>query len=207
MESKNKSLKITGLIITAGYSSRMKSFKPLLEFKGESFLTAICKKLMLICSDIIIVTGYNESEINYAVENFFSENELLRDRIRAKQNENYSSGMFASLQCGLSDTEADWAIYHFVDQPSLPENFYIEFINQIDETHSWIQPARANRKGHPILLRNDLFKPIVESSIKMDLRNFSENDSVKKKFWECGFGEIFDDIDTEDDYARLIERG
>lgn len=184
----------------------MRSFKPLLEFNGESFLSAICKKLFIVCSNITIVTGYNELEIKNALQNFLSKEGLFRQRIRTKQNENYSSGMFTSLQCGLNQSDADWAIYHFVDQPSLPDNFYIEFINQIDETHNWIQPVRANRKGHPILLRKDLFKPIVETSTKMDLRTFSENAFVNKKFWECGFGEIFDDIDTEYDYARLKER-
>lgn len=206
MDKKSDSQKITGLVIAAGFSSRMQDFKPLMEFNGNSFLAVISEKLLRVCEDIIVVTGFNEPEIVAEIEKFLSKKEISPGRIQIIENENYERGMFSSLQCGLNKTDADWVVYHFVDQPSLPENFYADFINQIDETHNWIQPVRANRKGHPILLRNDLFKSIVESSKEMDLRTLSENAFVKKKFWECSYPEIFDDIDTPVDYARLTER-
>ncbi|MDZ7765977.1 MAG: NTP transferase domain-containing protein [Melioribacteraceae bacterium] len=77
-------------------------------------------------------------------------------------NENYKSGMFTSLQAGLTNTNTNWYLYHFVDQPSLPLNFYSDFANQIDDQSNWIQPTYQNRKGHPILFDNYVKEMILK---------------------------------------------
>ncbi len=54
--------------------------------------------------------------------------------------------MFTSLQTGLTAAiNSDWILYHFVDQPGLPNKFYQEFIKQIDDEHNWIQPHLKNK--------------------------------------------------------------
>ncbi|MCH6573941.1 MAG: NTP transferase domain-containing protein [Bacteroidetes bacterium] len=191
--------KINGLIISAGKSGRMKKFKPLLSYKGKSFIQNIVLRLNSVCDKIIIVTGYQSNEVEENV------NQLnIHSKIEYVHNERFEKGMFTSMQAGLAKAiESNWIIYHFVDQPGLPEEFYKEFVEQIDEKYNWIQPKIKEQKGHPILIKRIIFQIILDAPLNSNLRTISNDPKVKKKFWECGYEEIFQDIDTEEDYSKL----
>ena len=191
--------KINGLIISAGLSGRMGKFKPLLSYKGKSFIQNIVLRLDSVCDKIIIVTGYKANEVEEDI------NQLnINSKIEFVFNSEYEKEMFISLQAGLQKADnCDWIFYHFVDQPGLPEVFYKKLVEQIDDRHYWIQPKIKEQKGHPILIRNDLFQIISGAPLNSNLRTISNDPKVKKKFWECGYEEIFQDIDTEEDYSKL----
>jgi CTP:molybdopterin cytidylyltransferase MocA len=181
-------------------------FKPLADYMGKTFLNNIIIKLDKICDEIIIVTGFNSDELKTETMkslNDDNQSEVLK-KIKFVLNDSFQSGMFTSLQKGISEAKnCDWILYHFVDQPGLPENFYLDFIKQTDSKHNWIQPVNRDQKGHPILLGKELFDLIVNSSKDFNLREISKSPKVKKKYWECEYKEIFQDIDTEEDYLRL----
>ncbi len=177
----------------------MGKFKPLLTYKGKSFIQNIILKLNSVCDKIIIVTGFNADEVQINVKQF-----KVNSKIEFVFNSKFEKGMFNSLQTGLTAAiNSDWILYHFVDQPGLPEKFYKEFIKQVDDEHNWIQPSYKKQSGHPILVHKSLFELINSASAKSSLRDISKNSFVKKKFWECEFEEIFQDIDTDEDYADL----
>ena len=191
--------KIYGLILSAGLSGRMERFKPLLSYKGKSFIQKIALKLNSVCDKIIVVTGYKANEVEEDI------NQLnINSKIEFVINPEFEKGMFTSLQAGLRKADnCDWILYHFVDQPGLPEVFYKKFVEQIDEKHNWIQPKIKEQKGHPILINKHLFQLILDAPLNSNLRLISNHPIVKKKFWECGYTEIFQDIDTEEDYSKL----
>ena len=191
--------KIYGLILSAGLSGRMERFKPLLSYKGKSFIQKIALKLNSVCDKIIVVTGYKANEVEEDI------NQLnINSKIEFVINPEFEKGMFTSLQAGLRKADnCDWILYHFVDQPGLPEVFYKKFVEQIDEKHNWIQPKIKEQKGHPILINKHLFQLILDAPLNSNLRLISNHPIVKKKFWECGYAEIFQDIDTEEDYSKL----
>ena len=162
--------------------------------------------LGIICDQIFVVTGHIADVLESSVKNILiksHQNELLK-KIKFVYNESYEKGMFTSLQKGiLAAKNCDWILYHFVDQPGLPKTFYTKFINQINPKYNWIQPSNKNQNGHPILIGKDLFPLISNTSQDSNLRNVSQNPIVNKKFWECEYEEIFQDIDTEQDYFDL----
>lgn len=192
-------IKICGLILSAGFSGRMGKFKTLLTYQGKSFIQNIVLKLNSVCDNIIIVTGYKASEVE---ENVRQLNPY--PKINFVWNSEFEKGMFSSLQAGLKAVEkCDWVLYHFVDQPGLPQNFYTDFTKQIDSKFNWIQPAAYNQKGHPILIHKSLFDLIANTPARNSLREISKNPGVKKKFWKCEFKGILQDIDTRDDLNYL----
>jgi len=198
--------KIYGLILSAGLSGRMKMFKPLAKYKGKTFLHNIIIKLDKICDEIIIVTGFNSDELKTeTIKSLKNENQFeVINKIKFTFNESFQKGMFTSLQKGISEVKnCDWILYHFVDQPGLPENFYLDFIKQAERDYNWLQPVNKDQKGHPILLGKELFDLIADSSPGSNLREISKNPKVKKKYWECYYKEIFQDIDTEEDYLKI----
>lgn len=187
------------MLLSAGLSGRMKKFKPLLMYKGDSFVQNIVLKLSSVCGKIIIVTGYEAKEVEKNI------NKLnLQSKIDFVFNPDFEKEMFTSLKSGLRKAgEADWILYHFVDQPGLPTEFYSEFLKQIDDEHNWIQPAIKKRRGHPILIKKELFELILKALDGSNLREISGSPIVKKKYWECNYSEIFQDVDTEEDYLKL----
>jgi molybdenum cofactor cytidylyltransferase len=173
----------------------MGKFKPLLSYRGKSFIQNIVEKLITVCDKIIIVTGFNANEVQNNVRQV-----KVNSNIEFVVHSEYEKGMFTSLQAGLKTAKnSDWILYHFVDQPGLPKQFYIDFIKQIDNEHNWIQPAIKNQKGHPILIHKSLFDLIISSSPESSLREISKNEVVSKKFWNSDNEEILQDFDTKED--------
>lgn len=186
-------------MLTAGLSGRMNSFKPLLKLNnGKTFIQNIVTKLAHVCDEIIVVTGFKSEDIEKNLDAIEK-----KDKLRFVFNENYQSGMFTSLQAGLREANSKWFLYHFVDQPSLPINFYSDFIQQINKQFNWIQPKYNNRKGHPILFDDFVKHKILEISINNTLRDVARDNSIKKKFWECETDLIFEDIDSPEDYLSI----
>jgi molybdenum cofactor cytidylyltransferase len=206
---------ITGLVVSAGESKRMGNFKPLLKYSNKTFLHQIISNLDVICERIIIVTGFNSELMQNETVRALKDpaHQTLFNKIIFVENTGYQKGMFTSLQKGLTEVkklnlslmEKSWVIYHFVDQPGLPAVFYSDFIKQIDNIHNWIQPLYKNRKGHPILLKNDLFDIILETDEQSSLRDISRKPVVKKKLWDCGYKNVLQDIDTPEDYSSGVD--
>lgn len=189
-------MKISGLILAAGLSGRMKSFKPVIKINGREFVSIIAGNLLQVCDELVVVTGYKSELVENALEK--------SDRIRFVYNENYEEGMFTSLKKGIIETaDSGWVIYHFVDQPLIPKEFYNEFIEQIDDNYNWIQPAFNSIKGHPVLLNNSLFQIIIDAANNYSLKEISNNRAVNKKIWECRYSQILSDIDTIKDLEKL----
>lgn len=191
---------LNGLIITAGLSKRMGDFKPLLTYKGISFLANIILKLNLICRKIIIVTGFNSQKIIDEINNL---PENIKEKIEIIYNSNYENGMFTSLQCGLTNCYSDFVIYHFVDQPNIPEVFYNELISINSTQFDWIQPKFNGEKGHPIVFNQKVIKKIIAADFNSNLRNLSASEEINKYFWECKYREILFDADTQGDFAKI----
>jgi molybdenum cofactor cytidylyltransferase len=111
--------------------------------------------------------------------------------------------MFSSLQVGLREiSDCDWLLYHFVDQPHLPQGFYSKFIDQIEKAYNWIQPQDKDQKGHPILIHKSLFPDILDSN-STSLKEISHLHEIKKKIWNCKYPQVVEDIDTKEDYQKL----
>ncbi len=196
---------INSLLIAAGFSSRMGKFKPLLLFQNELIILLIIKKLLTISSNVFVVTGFKEKELIKVIEDYFSKSGL-KDKIVFVSNHNFKKGMFTSLQRGLSKAkDCDWLLYHFVDQPQIPKNFYSNFISQINNKFDWIQPAYNERRGHPILIKKSMFKNIIDADENSSLKNVTDSENLNKKIWNCNFKEVLIDIDTPEDYNAIVK--
>lgn len=197
----NTIYRLNGLILAAGYSSRMQRFKPLMTYKGKSFLVTIVQKLLSIAERIYIVTGFQSSHIEKAIVEVPSEQ---YNNIRLIKNKHYQKGMLTSLQTGISELrdDSDWVIYHFVDQPHLPVQFYSDFREQINDDKEWIQPRFNHKSGHPILLNKSLFESISTLPATASLRDLSRSHQIRKAYWDCTYPEVLDDFNRPADVSR-----
>lgn len=190
-------MKINGLILAAGFSGRMNFFKPIIQVNGKTLIHLIAEKLSNVCDEVSIVTGYNKEIIENEVKEI--------KKVRCIYNDKFEMGMFTSLKKGLESVkDSDWIIYHFVDQPTLPVKFYEDFIQQIQSNYNWIQPSYKNKNGHPILLSNQLFDVIICEDDNCSLKEVSKTNKVKRMIWNCDYPEILEDIDTQEDYEKIV---
>jgi len=193
---------ISGLLIAAGLSRRMNNFKPLILSNGNSFVIEIIRKMKLVCNSIVVVTGFKSEILEAEIEKHFPED----SQIHLAFNPDYKKGMFASLQCGLQNVSySDWTLYHFVDQPGLPGMFYKELADQVNDSFNWIQPRYSDRNGHPILLGKAIYNYILTTSMENNLKEISLQSFVNKKFWQCNYPQVLQDIDTPEDYRKEFE--
>ena len=205
----------SGLLIASGLSSRISGFKPLLQYERRSFLITIVEKLLAALSNIVIVVGHEHLLLLHELETHFNSslqklnNKLwqIDSRITILFNENYQKGMFTSLQLGTKQLkDSDWILYHFIDQPNLPKEFYSEILKQHDSSVNLIQPVFMRRSGHPILFDKRISSKIIDADYSSNLREVLNDESLIKRFWNCDFPEIFEDIDTDDDYQKLLQK-
>lgn len=192
-----KNINITGLLLAAGNSSRMGEDKAFLQFDGRYAFEIIAAKMKLICSSVVVVTGKNRERVEETIRLMPEER---KNGLVTVYNEDYEKGMFTSLQAGLRQcSDAGFYLYHFVDQPLIPDEFYTGFAHSLSEGDDWLQPEYSGKRGHPVLFGNRLKENIVCAPKESDLRECVRNSGIIRKFCGCGFREILIDLDTPED--------
>jgi molybdenum cofactor cytidylyltransferase len=189
---------IDGLLLAAGYSSRMGEFKPLMDHDGLPFVVGIARKTSRVCRRVIVVLGHRGDDIRNA---FDSHTPIAS--LSFVENPRFDQGMFTSLQAGLAAlADAEWALYHFADQPHLPEEFYSDFVPCAQVEFDCIQPVHQSHKGHPLLLRRSLFAAVQSAPPSGTLRDVIRDSNARVKLWECRFPQILQDFNTPADLNR-----
>ena len=205
----------SGLLIASGLSSRISGFKPLLKYNGQTFLISIVEKMLATLSNIVIVVGHEhllllnelETHFNCSIQKLNSKLWQIDSRITILLNKNYQKGMFTSLQLGVEQLiDSDWVLYHFIDQPNLQNEFYNEILKQQTESSNLVQPLFKGVKGHPILFDKKVLSKIIDVDYSSNLRELLKDESLIKYFWNCNFSEILEDIDTDKDYHKLLQK-
>jgi molybdenum cofactor cytidylyltransferase len=193
---------ITGLLLCAGLSGRMGTLKALMLYHGLPFAVHIIKKLLFVCKEVVVVVGRESEKVKSEILKCLTTDEAAK--LHFVFNDNFKSGMFSSLQCGLRNvSQTDWILYHFVDQPSLPVSFYNQFVEQLSEEINWVQPSHKNNLGHPILLNSKVADIILQLSENNSLRDLSNDQRITKQIWNCNHPEVLQDIDTIDEFEKL----
>lgn len=198
---------INALLISAGYSGRMGDFKPLIKLEDKTFISTITEKLLSVCKEVTVVTGYRNFDVEEEIRKTFqSECKEQAPRVKCVFNPDYKDGMFSSVQAGLASMQnSDWVFFHFVDQPGMPQNFYEELVAQVEDKYDWIQPVYEMKEGHPVLFKNTIIPKVLESPSNYRMKLIRGDDEVRKKYWFTGYDFILEDIDTQDDLKKFLD--
>ena len=62
---------INGILLSAGFSSRMQVFKPLQEKNGVPMIVQVARKMLTVCHTVTVVTGFRSQEVARALTEFF----------------------------------------------------------------------------------------------------------------------------------------
>jgi molybdenum cofactor cytidylyltransferase len=172
----------------------MGSPKPLLPYRGESFLDRLTGLFSQFCDPVIVVLGACAEEV----------------RARAQRpatfvlNPDYRDGQTSSMQCGLRAVPSDAAgvLFTLVDHPGV-DRTTIEALLAAP-TPLLRVPRYHGRRGHPVWFSRDLIGEFLA------LPGGAARDVVHRHAAETEFIEVEDsgivaDIDDPEAYRALME--
>jgi molybdenum cofactor cytidylyltransferase len=188
------------IILSAGLSSRLKSFKPLLKIGKQTLTDRAISLFTRDEIDIYVVTGFCGAELKGHL--------TCHSNLTIIDNSEYREGMFSSVRAGLKGLKKSYQAF-FVLPVDIPLVRPYTVDRLIEE--SKIQPAKIiypvfqGKRGHPPLISSGFIPRILEFSedggLKAVLRQF-ENNSI-----ECDVPDRFisEDVDTLDDYECICQ--
>lgn len=189
---------IAAIILAGGKSERMGSPKALLRYEGCTFLERILHTLEGVSVDYrLVVAGRHAAEISECVPS-----------VRVVFNPDYERGMTTSFQAGIRALPegVHGTLVCLVDHPLVrPET--VEALIRREGQGEVIVPRFQGRRGHPIL---------ISPAFMAEVEGLSPDRGVNELVRVLGAGivevEVLDpgilaDIDTREDYRRLVEGG
>lgn len=191
------------IILAAGFSSRMKYFKPLLPVGGETITDRIIATFLQNGVEICLVVGWQQHELRAGIKT---------QNVRIAENPDYQQGMFTSVQAGLrymQDMQADYKAFFVipVDIP-LVRPFTIRCLLAAAEERPGkiFYPEFRGKRGHPPLIPGEMVPDILDWQKGGNLKavlDANEKIAVRVKVPDCN---ILFDIDDPADYEKLLER-
>lgn len=185
------------LIVAAGMSSRMGSFKPMLNIGSISVAQRVIATFRQAgIGKIVMVTGFNAT----ALERHLAGNDLIFLR-----NERYeSTQMFDSVKIGLEymKDKCDRILFTPVDVPL----FTADTVRRILESGEQLAcPFCQGETGHPLLIAEPLFERILAHDGQGGLKGAVDRCGAELKHIPVDDVGTIRDADTPEDFSALLD--
>lgn len=192
-------MKIAGIILAAGESRRMGRPKQLLAFQGKPLLQHVLDHARASRLDeVILVLGSRSELIAPAIE---------RQGTRMIVNPHFAQGQSTSLVAAIEALadDVDGALFLLGDQPGVTTDIIDAVLDGFDgDPRSIVMTDWQGQSGHPVLLGRGYFDQI-RSSLTGDIgaRPIIAENRDRIRLVPVAHPTP-PDVDTEDDYARLL---
>ncbi|WP_051328359.1 nucleotidyltransferase family protein [Desulfatirhabdium butyrativorans] len=190
---------LSAIVLSAGMSSRIGGFKPLLPLAGKTLLEHVLSLYRSVgISDIRVVAGYRGDELIPPAERFGA---------RVVFNPDFQTGMFSSVVAGIVDLSPGCSGFfiHPVDIPLVRCETLIALRKAFQQGKSSVYyPSFQERRGHPPLISAIHVKAIQSWHGRGGLRMFLRNHQDDATDVPVGDPFILKDIDTPEDYAWAL---
>ena len=185
------------LIVAAGMSSRMGSFKPMLNIGSISVAQRLIATFRQAgIGKIVMITGFNANML---------ERHLAGNNIIFLRNERYeSTEMFDSVKIGLDylSDKCDRILFTPVDVPL----FTSQTVKKLLKSPAKLAcPVCEGQTGHPLLISKELFNPILEDSGEGGLKGAVDRCQAELVHIPVDDPGTIKDADTPEDFSVLLE--
>ena len=192
-------MKISAIILAAGSSSRLGRAKQLLKYKNKSFIQHLIKKLEKTgISNPIIVLGARYTRIRQHLEELDFKGTIV-------ENINWEQGMSTSLISGIGvlEKDVDAALICLSDQPLIPISHYQSLISHFEKEQSLVSSFYKDAPGVPALIPRKFFSEILQLQGKGGAKFILKKYQSESILITCREAEL--DVDTEEDYRRIVD--
>ncbi|WP_035424917.1 nucleotidyltransferase family protein [Bacillus sp. UNC438CL73TsuS30] len=186
------------IILAAGYSSRANAFKLTLPLGQMTVLEQTISKYEGICSRVIVVAGFQAEIIQKEIAKISSKN-AYSFQIKFVYNENFTQGMFRSIQAGCNEVQSTTFFLTPGDCPLVKK----ETIQLIEKSEGDVViPSFHYKGGHPIKLSSEVKKAILETHPDRNLREVLNQ--YEKNYMNVEDPGVLMDVDTQEDYQKAL---
>lgn len=189
-------MKSAAVIVSAGLSSRMGSFKPLLPLESGTVIEHAVSPYIAIGADpIVVVTGYRKEELEQRVR-------LLP--VTCVENPLYAqTDMLKSVQIGLESLPPDIDVV-FVTPGDIPLVASQTLLALLASERDAAVPVFESQKGHPLMMRAHLVPGACSYRGAGGLRGYLESSGATVSMVAVNDPAVTMDMDTPDDYDRIL---
>lgn len=131
------------IMLAAGLSSRMGKWKMMMPWGDGTILDSALASALAFCDRVVLVTGFRGDELAACYQD--------HPGVEVVFNPEYQSGMFSSIQCGVSHIHASRFFLALGDMPEVTPGVYRRLWAS-SNTKTCCIPAYEHGKGHPVLL-------------------------------------------------------
>lgn len=187
------------IILAAGDSSRMCLPKQLLPYRRKSMLQHTVDEAVASKADsVYTVLGANAARITTKLRSL---------RIQIVMNPDWKKGMSSSVRTGIAALpgEVDGAIISLCDQPMIRSTVFDELIAAFNASQKSIVACEyGETRGVPALFAKSLFPDLMSLQGHQGAKTIILRDASVVTTIPFEGGQV--DIDTPEDYRKLIER-
>jgi len=194
--------KIGAVVLAAGQSRRMGRPKMLLPWRdNRTVIGHVVSTLLEAHIDpVVVVGGANYDQLQSALTGL---------PVRFAYNDRFTeTEMLASLQIGLQqlDTDTDATLIVLGDQPTVE----VAVVRAVVEAYHSSQahlvvPSYQMRRGHPWLVARGLWQELITFPLDSSLRDFLNQHAGEIAYVMVESPGILKDMDTPEDYRKLLE--
>ena len=194
-------MKIRGIIIAAGESSRFGSPKALLQLHGKSILQRLVDCLREGgCEEVLVVCGGSHREV--------VNDEAKKSGANVVINENPLEGPVTSIRTGISEP-GDWdaVLIHPVDVVGIGVKDVTSIIDAASSdadsrVDAWII-SHGQRRGHPVVVRRQSIVRLKEAEGPPHLRALLTAPEIKVEYIVTENPLVLEDVDDPHDWKRI----
>jgi CTP:molybdopterin cytidylyltransferase MocA len=189
-----------GLILAAGYSSRMGHDKALLAWNGETFLSGAIRALRPFTELVIVVGGENARLLEPVVDCHAAFLVI---------NPHPEQGQFSSLQIGLAavlNRGRDAAMVTLVDRPAPAASTIEQLKNAFlaADEHTWaVVPEHGGKHGHPIVIGREMMEAFLRAPAASNARDVEHAHQDRIRYVPVADPLVALNVNTPEEFQQL----
>ena len=204
-----------GIVLAAGYSTRMDDWKPGVMFNEYPIVVHTVKSMLDSCKKVVVVGGFNFDKLKNIFESgkYFNDSEL--ENIVIVENNRFMEGMLSSVQFGIEHISlsvpgifiipGDIPFVKPATYKKLIENFEHDEKNQVVIPITLVKPDKKLgkaklKRGHPILINKYVSNFIIKTDEVFVLREILGK--FEQSFCIVDDNAIGFDIDKKEDLEK-----
>ena len=188
---------VAAIILAAGRSRRMGSFKPLLSFGDKTVIESCVDNLRAAgVQEIVIVVGHRAEDVR---------EQLKSASAQFITNPDPDSEMSVSITLGVTalSSHAHAVLITPVDHPAVPPNIIELIIEKWRDGAKLIQPEFEGKGGHPALIDLSFRHDLMSLESQAGLRGFFNKHRAEVLRLPVPSPFVARDMDTWEDYTAL----
>jgi molybdenum cofactor cytidylyltransferase len=195
-------MRIAGLVLAGGLSSRMAPRNKLLEpVGGEPMVRHVAAVAIASGTQpVIVVTGHEAAAVRGALRGL---------AVTIVANPDYADGLSTSLRTGLRALPQgiDGALILLGDMPEVESSVLTALVAAFTGESTICVPVRHGRRGNPVLWGSAHFAEMMQLTGDSGAKPLMARHETHLIEVEVATGSIFEDVDAPEDLARLKRSG